>query len=83
MVLTIVFAVYVALHWKDKVFKQRISRARYDCLGDGFVKFPIFFFFNKSSCTQLFAAYTLHILEVNERCARKMRKSRDLSDARV
>ena len=44
MVLTIVFAVYVALHWKDKVFKQRISRARYDCLGNGFVKFPIYFF---------------------------------------
>ena len=44
MVLTIVFAVYVALHWKDKVFKQRISRARYDCLRNGFVKFPIYFF---------------------------------------
>ena len=43
----------------------------------------LFIFFNRSSCAQLFAAYTLHILEVNERCARKMRKSRDLSDTRV
>ena len=83
MVLTIVFAVYVALHWKDKVFKQRISRARYDCLGNGFNKFPIFFCFNRSSCIRLYSAYTLHILEMNERCARKMRTSRDLSDTRV
>ena len=47
MVLTIVFAVYVALHWQDKVFKQRISRARYDYLGNGFVKFPIYIYFLK------------------------------------
>ena len=82
MVLTIVFAVYVALHWKDKVFKQRISRVRYDCLGNGFNKFPNFFF-NRLSFIRLYSAYTLHSLEMNEKCARKMHISRDLSDTRV
>ena len=82
MVLTIVFAEYVALHWKDKVFKQRISRVRYDCLGNGFNKFPNFFF-NRLSFIRLYSAYTLHSLEMNEKCARKMHISRDLSDTRV
>lgn len=82
MVVTIVFAVYVALHWKDKVMKQRISHAWYDCLGNSFDKF-FNFFFNRSSCIRLFAAHTLHILEMNERCARKMRTHPDLSNIRV
>ena len=81
MVLTIVFAVYVALHWKDKVFKQRISRVRYDCLGKVLINFLIFF--NRLSFIRLYSAYTLHSLEMNEKCARKMHISRDFSDTRV